>query len=79
MKLFTKTQTTTDWHDGSFTFKAILHAAVYPSFTVDSNDGKTVMKIYDEQTSTCSEQSTNKKPCLKPKPPPNKTQLLEKR
>jgi hypothetical protein len=49
---FTKTQTTTDWHDGSFTFKAILNAAVYPSFTVDSNDGKTVMKIYDKQTST---------------------------
>jgi hypothetical protein len=50
---FTKTQTTTDWHDGSFTFKAILNAAVYPSFTVDdAKDGKTVMKIYDKQTST---------------------------
>lgn len=49
---FTKTQTTTDWHDGSFTFKATLNAVIYPTFTVDGNDGKSVMKIYDKQTST---------------------------
>jgi hypothetical protein len=49
---FTKTNTKTDWHDGSFTFKAKLIANSFPNFDVGQNDGKILMKIYDKQTST---------------------------